>query len=430
MTAHGFEQARVEEARIEPGLPVYVAPRRSAVATVAFCVATGSRHEPAGRAGITHLLEHVLLRPSSSGRSFPRAVGALGGRANGETSREELLVFASVPLEQLDAALLLLGALLGEPTLPLAGLEVERQVVLTELQEAASNPVTAVAVDLCASVFDPDPLGSPPEGSAAGVRAIAPADLFEYRALRVNAHTAAIAVVGDTTDEHVLDVLRRTACTSLSADGWSRPCAEPPRPPLGERAHRRRVRSDFACVGLATRGFACTDPRAVVADVLATLLCRPTTSWLYEQLRERRGLSYSIGGDHLAFSDAGAFRVIVGTAAERVGDVAAAARELLEDRLERGWTASEVAVAKRQAWGDFVLATESGEELAIALLRRRFGGGAHEWSPRTHRRALDALSAADVNAVAAEWLDAGFALAVAGDLDEAQRPARRFLSLV
>jgi len=415
---------KVLSGELRSGIPLYVvedvAP--AFVSSVVCCLRFGARHDPPRRGGITHFLEHLLLRDRPDRPSFTRRINELGGEANGLTSKEELAIYARVPSDSLAQALTAAADCLTARELPLDELELERSVILEELEQAQGDPSDAIHDLAYESVFGRHTLARPPGGSLESVRAIGAPDILQLREERVHAGTIAICVAGGASLAEVSSLLDTTPLGEVGGNGWL-PSAEPP-PDLraldaSAPPQLRSIRSDYAFVALALPGFSYSDPREAAADVIGMLVAGSTSSLLYREVRERRGLAYALGGWHRPYTDTGFFRTTIGLTPQRASEVIEVSLETIAQQVAAGWTEAEVEIGKRQVVGEALLGLESSADSALAVARTRFVGDVEGWTPLEYTRTVAALTAGEVNELAADWLGDGLVTSGIGGFDGA-----------
>ncbi|WP_214106896.1 M16 family metallopeptidase [Acrocarpospora catenulata] len=377
------------------GVPVWVAHRPGAGATtVTLWLRAGSRHEEEDTAGVTHLLEHVLMQaPSVDGQRPVDLLEALGGEADAITSREYLVLYARVPTEETRTALEVLGRALAEPALTGEVLEAERRVVREELRLAAGDPADVVHDVFFDLAFPGHAMGRPVGGTAERVARL---DLDALRRHHARfAGTAGVVVCGGAEPRAVLRALEKGPLADLSAvavpggvDG------------VGLRAHGGRralaLNSDTAGVVVGGAAVPYGDRLEPAWQVLMDLVAGAGSALLTEELRNRRGLAYDIWAVPAPYRDTGTWRVYVATAPEHVEEVVDTATWLLIERAARGWPPEEVARAARRVAGLLRLETEQSLEEALRYGRHGLVAGRPDWTLAREAAAIEAVTAADI----------------------------------
>lgn len=373
-------------------LPVTtVVDERLRTTSICLGVAYGSRNDPPGRGGLAHLLEHLLLSaPVADVGPLVQHIDRLGGSANAETGLERMLYYAQVLAEDADEVIGLLLRSVLEPDVDPGTLASERAAVLQELAAARADPADVVQDAFLATLFAGHPLGRPVAGTDAEVSAIDMAALTAAHRSTFRRSPMVLAVVGPRPPRlpaGVEVIARPTA-----------PFTEPtPLAPL--RATEPSWPDSFGWLSLggrsAARG-ADTGPYAV----LAQLLGGGAGSVLYRRLRVEEGMAYAFQSWDRAYTEAGAWRVLVGVEAGSGPKVADLVRGELERLAERGPTEQDLEAARRQERMRLFLDLESPAEharlLATGLLQHPTG-----WQPGDELDRVLAVTAEEVREAAA-----------------------------
>jgi predicted Zn-dependent peptidase len=399
--------------RLGNGVPILVRHRPNApVTTVSTWVLAGSRHETSP--GITHLLEHVLMQAAPPGRALRVVdeVEALGGEANAITARDHLVLYARVPSGDALHAAAALADGLTNTDLPADLVDAERQVVDEELRLAASDPNDVVHDAFFAAAFPDHPIGRPVGATPDAVARLSAQDLRCWAAAHVHAGLVAVVVCGDVDAAALVDLLDAGPLGALAPhDRSPNPGEDGPRARSGRGAVA--LNSDTAALILGGPGFAFADPRLAAAEVVVELLAGGNASVLNEEIRSARGLSYDVWGVATGYRDTGVWRVGMSTAPEHLDEVVDLATGLVRDRVARGWSDGEVAVARRRVAGMLRLEAESSLEDILMLGRYGLVGDNPAWSLERHVEALQRVGVAEVRECARLMLDE-FVVATAG----------------
>lgn len=366
--------------------------------TTSMClsVACGSRHDPAGLSGVAHMLEHLLMSsPVAGGLSFCEHVDRLGGQANAETGIEQMRFYAQVRADDADeVAALLLGAVL-QLTCTTAELEREREVVFQELAAAAADPNDTVQDAILAALFVAHPAGRPVGGRESELRALTAADVERHHAEEFLRRSMMFAVTGP----RALNIDLGTA-TGARPD-HVRVTAPVPLGPVTAPDPRWPDDYAWACVGARSPAAGAKD-RAVY-QILAVLLGASASSPLYRRLRTELGLAYEFHAWDRAYTEAGAWRVLVGVAPGNGPDVVATIGAVLAELAERGPSAADLLAALRQSEMQLMLDAEESLEFVKLTADRGLTRG-HLWSMDDELAQLRLVSADQVAAAAADVL--------------------------
>lgn len=350
--------------RLESGLTVAVEPMPATRAvSIGVWVGVGSRDEPAPLAGITHFLEHLLFKGTAhrSAQDVSRAVDRVGGDINGFTAKEYTAYHCRLPGRYLGDGVDLLGDLVSRPALRDDDVESERQVILEELAMDDDAPDDVAHRLFAQQLFGDHPLGRPTAGSRESVRSISGDDLRRFHAERYRTGNTVVAIAGAVDVADAVDAVRRAFDAMPWGDG--RTDRTSPADPIGDLA----VGDDSEQVHLLVGGRSLprTDPDREALDVVDHVLGGGLSSRLFDEIRERRGLAYSIYSGAASYVDSGAWSVYAGTLPEHATEVT----ELVHGELDRlvadGVTDDELDIAVGYLTGSYELGLEdSGARMA------------------------------------------------------------------
>jgi predicted Zn-dependent peptidase len=362
-------------------------------------VVAGASDEPPGMEGINHFAEHMLFKGTErrSALEIAEACDELGGNVNGFTERECVYLFARTISEQVEAALDLLFDALLRSVCRGEDVEREKEVVLQEIRHMEDTPEDWVHELLLQAVWPGHPLGRPVLGSPEGVRSVSREALLRHRARMHVGSRIVVSAAGRLDHAKVVDVAARHSA-DLPHDGVAVPYAPPAFHPSRTIVSRPTGQVHF-CVATPACGRA--DERRHAFAVLDTVLGGGSSSRLFQEIRENRGLAYSIGSYLQAYDGAGLFTVDAGTAPENLNLVL----DLISEEVARlradGPSAAELARAKTQIKVGIALASESTsfrmQHLAVSDL---YWGRVLPFAEIIER--LDAVTAEDVYRLAQE----------------------------
>lgn len=363
--------------------------------TTSFCFAVGygSRDDPAGRGGIAHLLEHLVMSsPLVSGVSFSEYVERRGGQANAQTGLEVMLYHAQVHADDADEVAALLPRAVLEPVLTEQTLHTERAVVLQELATAAADPSDVVQDAVLAALFPGHPLGRPVGGTAEQLAGVTVTDLIAGHHSALSRAPMAMAVVGPRVPASLVDV-------PLTV-GFA-PAAPPvPLGPADTGAVRLQPQvEDFSWLCFGARSPRTGTPGRAAYTVLANLLGASSSSLLYRTLRAEHGLSYAFQAWDHGYREAGAWRLLIGAETSSVGNVTGIVRSLLAQLADPGPSAADFTAASRQAEMNLILEAETPLEHA-KLLAERTCSSPLPWTMEGEIAELRQVTAGDVRRAA------------------------------
>ena len=352
--------------RLANGLTVAVDPLTGAESVAMGLYAmVGSRSEPEACSGLAHLVEHMVFKGAGKRgtRELAEAIEDVGGYMNAWTSRDQTTFHGRVLAR--DTALLaeLIADLVRAPHMDDAHLEREKTVILSEIGETVDSPEDLVNDHLFEAAFMSQPLGRSILGREESLRNITREDCLGWMSGELVPSRLILSASGKVDPDEVLKI----------AEGLFGDMEDAPGTPIGSaeftgglRNDRREFEQAHWCLGLP--GLAASDPRMPSLAVFVQALGGGTSSRLFQELREERGLAYSIGAWNQAFADTGV--VAIGCAADRNRAVESMnlAREVLADTIE-SLTEAEVRRAKAQMEAGVLMSLETAQGRADQMAR-------------------------------------------------------------
>jgi len=352
--------------RLANGLTVAVDPLPGAESVAMGLYAmVGSRSEPEACSGLAHLVEHMVFKGAGKRgtRELAEAIEDVGGYMNAWTSRDQTTFHGRVLAR--DTALLaeLIADLVRAPHMDDSHLEREKTVILSEIGETVDSPDDLVNDHLFEAAFMSQPLGRSILGREESLHNISREDCLGWMSGELVPSRLILSASGKVDPGEVLKIAE-----SLFGD-----MEDAPGTPIGSaeftgglRNDRREFEQAHWCLGLP--GLAASDPRMPSLAIFVQALGGGTSSRLFQELREERGLAYSIGAWNQAFADTGL--VAIGCAADRNRAVESMnlAREVLADTIE-SLTDAEVRRAKAQMEAGVLMSLETAQGRADQMAR-------------------------------------------------------------
>jgi predicted Zn-dependent peptidase len=351
----------VQKFTLENGVVVLVDEMRDVRSfALGIFVGAGSVDEPGQRRGMSHFLEHVLFKRTRrrSAVQIAREIDRLGGDVDAFTTKEYTGFYAHSLDSHFEKALDLLSEIVLAPAFGAEDLEVERGVILEEIGEANDNPDDLVHEVFVRSFWKTHPLGEPILGTVETVRSIGVTDLYRYHRERYAPGSLIFSVAGHVRAEPVVGAIEKIFRRRPSRGA-------PPEHPAGRpRSHqhvevrsRRGLEQVHLCLGVA--GPTQASDRRFAASLLDIVLGGGMSSRLFQEVREKRGLAYSVASSLNSYR-LGGYETITAACArknlERVLEVTL--REL--KKLKRdGVRSNELVWAKENLKGNLILALES-----------------------------------------------------------------------
>ena len=324
--------------------------------SLGFWVGAGSRDEPDARAGVSHFIEHLLFKGSArySAQEIAELFDELGGELNAATSRETTVVYARVPDERLEPALDVIADMLYRPSFD--EVDSEREVVLEEIAMVEDTPHDLVHDIASQAVFGTHPLGRPVIGRAEVISSVSRRALAAYHRRAYTPERLVLAAAGNVRHEHLVELLE--ARNGTRADG-ALPARRPVRrlPEPGLRFQRKNTEQYHVCLGAP--GIARGDERRFAASILDAIVGGSASSRLFQEIREKRGMAYSVYSYASQYSDSGQIGVYVGTREENLGACLEIAVAELGDLAAGNVRDGELSRAKENLKGRLLLSLES-----------------------------------------------------------------------
>ena len=392
------------------------------VRSVAFgvWVGVGSRDESESLAGASHYLEHLLFKGTRKRDALAIAAGleAVGGELNAFTAKEYTCYYARVLDDDLPLAVDVICDMVTSSVLAGREVENERTVILEEIAMHDDDPGDAVH-DVFADIVWPDtPLGRPVLGSIESITTISRTAIAGYYRRRYRPENLVIAAAGNV-DHRTLVRLVRKAFAEVGIDE----SATPSRPRVGGRTPAFTPASavitrptEQANLVLGAPGLRRLDDRRFVLGVLNAAFGGGMSSRLFQEVREKRGLAYSVYSFTSHYSDTGIFGVYAGCHPRRAADVLELCREQLAMVATTGLTADELDRGKGQMRGGLVLGLEDTGSRMSRLGKAELVYG-ELMSVDEILASIDAVTLDDVAALAHELMSQPLALAAIGPYD-------------
>jgi predicted Zn-dependent peptidase len=324
-----------------------------------FWIGAGSRDETPSRAGISHFIEHLLFKGTRSygAQDIAEIFDALGGELNAATSREHTLVYVRVADRHLEQALDVMSDMVYAPLF--ADLDSEREVVLEEIAMYEDTPHELVHDLMSVAVFGDHPLGRPVIGTADVISSVGRRALTTYHQTMYQGANVVVAAAGNLKHDDLVARLQKAEQKQAKTPGKGprlrSPLVRPPRPSV--QFQRKRTEQYHVCIGAP--GIARSDRRRFSASLLDALLGGSASSRLFQEIREKRGMAYSVYTFASQYTDSGLIGFYVGTRPENLADCLEIASEQIAEvaggRLRKG----ELERAKENLKGRILLSMEA-----------------------------------------------------------------------
>jgi predicted Zn-dependent peptidase len=340
-------------------------------AAVGVWAGAGGRDEQPDEHGISHLLEHMAFKGTTrrSARQIAEEIEAVGGDINAATSAETTAYFARILKADVPLALDVLSDILADPLFDTEELEREKNVIVQEIGASQDAPDDVVFEHLQELSFPEQPLGRSLLGTADTLASFSPDSLRKYLGTHYRGPNMIVAAAGAVDHDAVVrDVGHRFAAFS----GTPAPQASKAHFGGGTRIVNREL--EQAHMTLALEGLCVTDPQRFSLEVFTNVLGSGMSSRLFQEVREKRGLCYSISTFHMPYNDTGMFGLYTGADS---GDAPELMKIVIEQMNETaaGLTEAEVARVKAQMKAGLLMSLESCGSRIHQLARQIFSFG-------------------------------------------------------
>ncbi|MDG4829682.1 pitrilysin family protein [Solwaraspora sp. WMMD1047] len=387
-------------------------------------VGVGSRDETGPLSGVSHFLEHLLFKGTSrrTALQISAEIEAVGGETNAFTTKEYTCYYARVLDQDLPLAIDVMCDLVADSQLAEADVETERGVILEEIAMHDDEPGDEVHDLFTRAVYGDHPLGRLISGTEETISPMTRRQINGFYRRRYTPPAIVIAAAGNLDHAEVLRQVRR-ALRGTALD--SEPAAPAPlrsattrvrtQPPDTTVEHKE---TEQAHVVLGCPGIGRHDDRRFALGVLNNILGGGMSSRLFQEVRERRGLAYSVYSYSSQYAETGLFAVYAGCAPGKVDEVLELIRVELATVARDGLTEAELARGKGMTKGSYVLGLEdTGSRMSRLAKGELLYGDVLSVDEMLTR--VDAVTVGEVNTLAAELLARPMSLAVVGPFDQA-----------
>jgi predicted Zn-dependent peptidase len=324
-----------------------------------FLMDVGSAGESDDQAGISHLLEHMMFRGTEryGSEEIDQIFDEMGAEINAGTDKESTSLYTRVLDGHLERAFDVMAEMIWQPRF--GELEAEREVVLEEIAMYEDDPQDRVFEEIGRAVFAEHPLGRPVIGTAPTVAAISREQLAAYHSARYTPRSIVIAAAGSVGHEQLVELASAAApgARSGEADAPAADVALAPEFLPRSKFLQKDTEQFHVCVGGA--GLARDDERRFALRVLEGILGGTSSSRLFQEIRERRGLAYSVFSYSNLYAQTGEIGLYVGTRPENLGEALAIVAQELRRSVEDPASEQELIRSRENLKGRMVLALES-----------------------------------------------------------------------
>ena len=389
-------------------------------------VGVGSRDEDVRHAGATHYLEHLLFKGTKrrTALEISAEMDAVGGEMNAFTTKEYTCYYARVLDADLPLAADVLSDMVTNSLITPQDVDAERNVVLEEIAMNEDDPTDTVHEAFAAHLFGDTPLGRPVLGTVESINTITRDQIDEHYRAKYGPERLVVAAAGSLDHDDLVEQVRQSFGPVLQGEAEPAPprlsgeYAQPGRGPgSGLRLVSRGI--EQANLVLGCEGLSRNDGRRYALGVLNAALGGGMSSRLFQEIREKRGLAYSVYSFASQHADTGMWGIYVGCLPSKADDVLSICTSEVEKLVSGGLTDAELERGKGQMRGSIVLGLEDPSSRMSRLGKSELVYPRLEPVDET-LAAIEAVTHDDIRAVAAEVLGRPKALAVVGPFDDGE----------
>jgi predicted Zn-dependent peptidase len=376
---------------------------------------TGTRDELPNEQGASHFLEHLLFKGSEtlSAREVSEIFDSIGAESNAFTSKENTCFWTRLLDQDLGTGFDVLSEMIQRPAFRPNEIDAERQVVIEEINMNEDDPDDVAFENFTIAVFSGHPLEAPVLGTRESIRGMSRDDILGYWKRRYGAGSMVVAGAGSLEHEAVVEMV------SSRFGDWSGDSVDHehlPNTPVSSVSITRRD-TEQAHIVLGGKGLNRSDERRWAFEVMNHVVGSGMSSRLFREVREERGLAYAIYGFRLAYADAGAWGVYVGTTPSQADTALNVIRDELSKVVAEGITPEELERAKGSMRGGLALSLEDPNSRMVRLGRDELSGMPH-LSVDERLAKLEAVTLEDVQGIATDLFTGERTLGAVGPFDE------------
>jgi predicted Zn-dependent peptidase len=375
----------------------------------------GSALERNEQRGVSHLVEHMLFKGTErrSAREIAETMDGVGGNLNAFTDKESTCYYAKVIDHHVPLAIDVLADMFLHSVFDPGEIAKEQKVVLEEIRMYDDAPDEMIHDLFVRSMWSGSSLGEPTIGYADTVSGLSRDDLVAHLAARYTPNTVLIAAAGNVEHDQIVELC---AAAFAGFNGHSDP-PQPETPALTPATLVKKKDTEQAYVVLGTRGLSALDERRYPLSVLDTILGGGMSSRLFQEVRERRGLAYSVYSFQQSYRGAGLFGISAGTSPSSVQECVDVIMEQVQIMRATGITDAELRLAKEHMKGSLTLSLEGTASRMMRLGRSEYNLGRQLTTEEIEAK-IDAVTADEVHALAKEvFVPEHLGLCILGPID-------------
>ncbi|MGE5704268.1 MAG: M16 family metallopeptidase [Clostridia bacterium] len=377
-------------------------------------VGTGSKFEQDVNNGISHFLEHMYFKGTKNrtAKQIAEAFDEIGGNVNAFTSKEYTCYYARILDTHAPIALDILSDMYFNSVFDEEEIEKEKNVVIEEISMYEDTPDDLVHDLIARACYGDHPLGYSILGTEDVLRSLRRDDLLRYIEQRYIPQQTVITVAGNFDDKLIEEIKQRFS--SFKREGTTGATSMPAFLGKSIAQHKATEQAHF-CLSLP--GYQVGHEEIYSLILLNNILGGSMSSRLFQEIREERGLAYSVYSYHSSYQEAGTFTIYTGTAPEHVGQVFDIATNVLLDISDKGITTQELNKGKEQLKGSLMLSLESTNSRMSRLGKNELLLGRHLTLDEIIAR-IDRVNHESVLKVARDLFRSPLAIAMVSPLEE------------
>jgi predicted Zn-dependent peptidase len=393
-------------------------------ASVSFSVAVGSRDETNGHYGSTHFLEHLLFKGTKRRTALDIAIAfdSVGGSSNASTGKEHTSYYARVQDKALPLAVDVIADMLTSSLIDPVEFENERTVILEELAMNDDDPQDVAHEAFSEAVLGDHELGRPIGGNNETIGAVTRDAVWEHYKKNYRPQDLVVAAAGGVNHAHFVEMVER----ELRAAGWN---LDADSTPVARRSNeeatikrgkplqviKRPIAQANILVGM--KGIIGNDPRRYAMGILNTVLGGGMSSRLFQEIREKRGLAYSVYSFNQGYSDASTFGLYAGCSPAKAEQVTRLMLDEFEKVAQSGITNDELELAIGNISGGLALKFESSQARMSRLIGSEMSTGEFFDLDETIER-FSAVTAEQVQSLVQNLIENERTIVAVGDVEE------------
>lgn len=392
--------------------------------SVSFSVAVGSRDETNNHFGSTHFLEHLLFKGTKKRSAMDIAVAfdSVGGSSNASTGKEHTSYYAKVQDKALPIAVDVIADMLTSSVIDETEFENERPVILEELAMNDDDPHDVVHEAFSLAVLGDHPLGRPIGGTIETITNVTRSAVWEHYRENYRPQDLVVAAAGSVNHQELIDLVEK----GLREAGWDLDLAAKPvaRRSLSQAKINRGSKLEVihrpisqVNILVGSEGLFVDDPRRYAMGILNTVLGGGMSSRLFQEIREKRGLAYSVYSFNQGYSDAATFGLYAGCSPAKAKEVTELMIAELQKVADSGITSDELELAKGNISGSLALKFETNQARMSRLASAEIVAGEFMDLDETISR-FDAVQLAEVQSLARELIQLPRSIVAVGDVTE------------